>query len=410
MSVTRLNHTGQPAAGGWPVWFSLVTDTYGPMTTGATCGGGGGGHGGWSRTKPFSPFDTPQKSMTSCFAPPPSPEAEGAVGAEAEGLACSYEMSRYCRTAEREGEAKCLACAGANAARLKGRCTQAELNAICNGTHPGPSPSPYPPHHHGRGECDYDQEAGALWNQRLKQYLIANGVAVVVINPYTEDSWDAGPWWWDSGVDKPFLSKVFQMIAAGEMGKLDKDRVVIRGWSGGAQMVSWLMQVIATNKTFGDTMTMRGGVMMSGGSYNCCTRAPPVPPICRPLADHNSLVSCQSLSARNTLCSSSLCRACAQTTIRRTPRTRSPHPSPQAPAKAAPRAARATALATPSAPPATRASRRTASSAARGITRSSTTWTTRASMPSTRRSSWARPRRPTTTQVRAYFTSLLNFF
>ena len=171
---------GTPPAGGWPVWFSLVTDTYGPMTTGATCGGGGG-HGGWSRTKPFSPFDTPQKSMTSCFAPPPSPEAEGAVGAEAEGLACSYEMSRYCRTAEREGAAKCLACAGANAARLKGRCTQAELNAICNGTHPGPSPSPYPPHHHGRGDCDYDQEAGALWNQRLKQYLIANGVAVVVV-------------------------------------------------------------------------------------------------------------------------------------------------------------------------------------------------------------------------------------
>ena len=102
-------------------------------------------------------------------------------------------------------------------------------------------------------------------------------------------------------MDKPFLSKVFQMIAAGEMGKLDKDRVVIRGWSGGAQMVSWLMQVIATNKTFGDTMTMKGGVMMSGGSYNCCTRAPPVPPICRPLADHNSLVSCQSPFPKLTL-------------------------------------------------------------------------------------------------------------
>jgi hypothetical protein len=43
--------------------------------------------------------------------------------------------------------------------------------------------------HHGGG-CNYDQQAGALWDQRLKQYLLANGIAVVQLNPITADSWD----------------------------------------------------------------------------------------------------------------------------------------------------------------------------------------------------------------------------
>ena len=152
-------------------------------------------------------------------------------------------------------------------------CPQPELEALCNGT--SPSPSPYPPH--TRGSCDYDQQvlargparasahaglhvlslslgrlavrvlqAGAMWDQRLKQYLLANGVAVVVVNPFQEDSWDAGPWWWgtaEGGGDQALFGALFPMLAAGKMGRLDLHRTVIRGWSGGAQMVSWLMQV-----------------------------------------------------------------------------------------------------------------------------------------------------------------------
>ena len=224
-------------------------------------------------------------------------------------------MRHVCEAEEKAGEAKCLACAGQNAAKLQKACTQPELEKICNGTAPSPSPSPPSPR---GGGCDYDQEAGALWNQRLKQYLIANGVAVVIIvrptvsplqylscrilssirltrrrricdavyffffssdttaslhhclqNPIQEDSWDAGPWWWTGGVDHPFMAEVFTQMKAGKMGKLNTDAVVIRGWSGGAQMVSWLSQVIASNKTFDGIMTMKGGVMMSGGSYLC---------------------------------------------------------------------------------------------------------------------------------------------
>jgi hypothetical protein len=58
-------------------------------------------------------------------------------------------------------------------------------------------------------------------------------------------------------------------MKAGKHGKLDIGRTIIRGWSGGAQMVSWLSQVFATNGTLVEGMVMKGGVMLSGGSYLC---------------------------------------------------------------------------------------------------------------------------------------------
>lgn len=36
--------------------------------------------------------------------------------------------------------------------------------------------------------CTFNQWAGELWNARLHQYLVANGVAVVTLNPYTQDT------------------------------------------------------------------------------------------------------------------------------------------------------------------------------------------------------------------------------
>jgi hypothetical protein len=169
---------GQPPAAGWPVWLSLVTDTFpAPKGSTATCGKGGGGH--YSNAKAFDAFATPLETMKTCFEPPPPP-----LG----GPYCGYEMRKYCEAEEKEGAAKCQACATAHSGELSKACTPAEITAICSGK--GPSPSPWPPHH--RSNCDYDQEAGALWDQRLKQYLVANGVAVVAVNPFEEDSWCAG--------------------------------------------------------------------------------------------------------------------------------------------------------------------------------------------------------------------------
>ena len=84
----------------------------------------------------------------------------------------------------------------------------------------------------------YEQEAGALWDQRLKQVLLSNGVAVLQINPITDDEWDAFPAQWDGyrdassgktvgGVDRPFLQTLFKQIVAGDLGPLDPSRVVL---------------------------------------------------------------------------------------------------------------------------------------------------------------------------------------
>ena len=46
--------------------------------------------------------------------------------------------------------------------------------------------------------CQYDQEAGQLWDVRASQVLVHSGFAVVFVNPYEDDSWDAGAYydWW----------------------------------------------------------------------------------------------------------------------------------------------------------------------------------------------------------------------
>ena len=65
--------------------------------------------------------------------------------------------------------------------------------------------------------------------------LVANGVAVLLVNPASMDSWDSYPSAWESGPDQPFFTKLFSMITAGELGALDGHRMVVRGWSGGGK-------------------------------------------------------------------------------------------------------------------------------------------------------------------------------
>ena len=57
-------------------------------------------------------------------------------------------------------------------------------------------------------------------------------------------------------------------MKAGSLGPLDTNKIILRGWSGGAQMVSWMYQVQAQNHTF-PQINIIGGVMLSGGTYNC---------------------------------------------------------------------------------------------------------------------------------------------
>jgi hypothetical protein len=57
-----------------------------------------------------------------------------------------------------------------------------------------------------------------MWDQRLKQYLVANGVAVLQLNPYIEDNWDNFASQWATGKDQAYLPQFFKAIQSGTYG------------------------------------------------------------------------------------------------------------------------------------------------------------------------------------------------
>jgi hypothetical protein len=83
--------------------------------------------------------------------------------------------------------------------------------------------------------------------------------------------WTVGPSGLAGSTDLPWLTAVLGLMRDGGMGgRLDLSRLVFRGWSGGAHMVSWLIQVLADDRAaLGAGVEMRGAVMFSGGSYAC---------------------------------------------------------------------------------------------------------------------------------------------
>lgn len=119
--------------------------------------------------------------------------------------------------------------------------------------------------------CCFDSRAGSIWNQRIKQILLANGVAVISMNP-SDEGWNYPSQYWDSGSDRIVFDELFKRMnnvsGSDILGRLDRSRVVVRGFSGGAQMVSWLIEKWARgNLTEG--MNIKGGVYLSGGTYAC---------------------------------------------------------------------------------------------------------------------------------------------
>ena len=48
-----------------------------------------------------------------------------------------------------------------------------------------------------------------------------------------------------AGKGQAFLSQFFKQIGSGAFGPIDLSKTVVCGWSGGTQMVSWMMQVMA---------------------------------------------------------------------------------------------------------------------------------------------------------------------
>ena len=109
--------SGTPPAGGWPIYFSFVTDSFSNLSSAGhllpdqTCAGASSSY--HHSVKNYSAFATPKDSARSCFLPHAASEGEEA------------------------GQSK------------------------------------------HDSSCGYEQQAGGVWDQRLKQLLLANGVAVV---------------------------------------------------------------------------------------------------------------------------------------------------------------------------------------------------------------------------------------
>ena len=123
--------------------------------------------------------------------------------------------------------------------------------------------------------CTFFQKAGQLWLARLHQYLLANGIAILIVNPYAGDTWE-----WDNpqlpngaGMDQPFFAKLTSEIQNGQygglpLGTLNTRRTIFSGFSDGAQMTSFLIELQA-RRALPDGLTIIAGVMLSGGSHRC---------------------------------------------------------------------------------------------------------------------------------------------
>lgn len=114
-----------------------------------------------------------------------------------------------------------------------------------------------------------DVFAGGIWSQRIKQFLLMNGVAVMHANAYVSDGWESWEEQWSGSYDPPFFRALAAEMKSSNstLGNLDPRRVAFRGCSGSAQMVSWLINLQAGGRLPG--LTIGAGVMMAGGSHAC---------------------------------------------------------------------------------------------------------------------------------------------
>jgi hypothetical protein len=156
------------------------------------------------------------------------------------------------------------------------------------------------------GDCNLDIFFGGLWWQRIKQLLLHNNVAVMVVNPYYFDSWEAWDSVWDAAgsYDPPVFKALADFLAPADVHAsdralapplfrdLNRNNVAFHGWSGGAQMVSYLIELAASGHLPG--LGVAAGVMTAGGSYGCYDTPPAARGVCSNCSASHNLVGCSS--------------------------------------------------------------------------------------------------------------------
>ena len=159
-----------PAEGGWAETFEITG------LDGCAPGGQCGHHSDVAQTPaglgrrrlfngpPHPPAPpTCASSWTGITDPGPSPPTAAADGsgnglaaaAEAAGPLCALALELVCGKEEKEGSAKCLACAGLHASSLQKSCTQAQLESLCKGGPKPPTPPSPPSPPPGPGGCEF---------------------------------------------------------------------------------------------------------------------------------------------------------------------------------------------------------------------------------------------------------------
>jgi hypothetical protein len=268
---------GKAPAGGWPVYIDFLAQPYTDMSPDIFPGGKVPGKcgngwldpaGGWGPPPPPQCIDYLENAC-----PRPKFQAMGASGADA-----------------------CLTCYNASAWSAH-NCSSSESREWCEFVpgqeEGGPTYKPFDTpaaslagcfNKDGSWNttgCSFNQWAGELWNARTHQFLLANGIAVVQLNPYTSDTWE----WYTpdlplgSGLDQPYFKKLFSTWGDGTYAKgvpagaLNPAKIIVSGYSSGAQMSSWMMELQA-RKALPVGSKVVAGVFFSGGSHMCYQNPP----------------------------------------------------------------------------------------------------------------------------------------
>jgi hypothetical protein len=264
---------GTPPAGGWPVLVDLaIIDFRPPNGTKEKCGLDGvfppGENPGFRRSL-LEGKDNCSKAMYTLCGKEMGTKKCGAClsmhKAQLKQAGClPEEESRACSKGKPRGfgiveEYPPFATPG----DMMGQCSCFEKNGtygcgttVDDGRHKSP----------GTG-CSFDFLAGVMWFQRQKQFLLANGIAVMVANTRTFDGWNIDEPTYKTGEDPPFFKQLSSEMGAGKLGPLNQKRVAFHGWSGGAQMVSNVVDVWARGRLA--DIEVKAGVMMSGGTHQC---------------------------------------------------------------------------------------------------------------------------------------------
>jgi len=122
--------------------------------------------------------------------------------------------------------------------------------------------------------------SGGYW--LLDMYKkIEEKVIIICMNPSSSDNWDFNESTWPNSnaeyygytgptYDKEFIKTVIEYFFVKiHSTQIDKTNVFFGGWSVGCQMVSRMFETVRTEDTLNPIKNIKGGIMLSGGTYNC---------------------------------------------------------------------------------------------------------------------------------------------